>query len=356
MISQRAKAVGYLETLQKFAASRLDKEVAAGRARYEDVLPATALSPGMTSEEVKKLSRTYSHTPAAPSDLAQHRELNQRLFNAQIARPDAVIGADVTGRSPLSLEPKAYSYAERTPGVRKDSYDVEVGPRTGRYLRMMAEKRDANVAQNALSRAPSRLPPSHPMDATLNLSALQHELGEVEAMKSRHSYPHASHAGIEPTLRELMAVRADPEAYGVVDAVTHMSAGTGVPDDDILFAKLHKQVGGTGNSPVQPGTRRARALERRLTANASQLMPATRREHILDQLNELSDVAGTRIPAKRIGFVPEELYDALAKAQIPAATSLNVRGKVFNMPRQRLHLKDPALNALARRYIATGRL
>lgn len=356
MFPARAKELGYLETLGKFAASRLDKEVAAGRARYEDVLPATALSPGMTPEEVKKLSRTYSHTPAAPPDLARHRELNQRLFNAQLARPGALVRADVTGSAPLSFEPRTYAFAERTPGVRHDSFDVEVSPRSGRYLRMMAEKRDANIAQNALARAPSRLPPSHPMDATLNLSALQHELGEVEAMTSRHSYPHASHAGIEPTLRELMAVRADPEAYGVTDAVTHMYAGTGVPDDDILFAKLHKQVGGTGNAPVQPGTRRARALEKRLVANAGQLMPATRREHILDQLNELSDVAGTGIPAKRIGFVPDELYDALAKAQIPAATPLNMRGKVFNMPRQRLRLKDPALNALARRYIATGRL
>lgn len=355
MFPARAKELGYLETLGKFAASRLDKEVAAGRARYEDVLPARHIPPGASQEDLKRISRAYSHTPAFNPSIARHRDMNARLFAAQTARPEALVGPGVTVSTPKTRAPGTilpFSGHD----LRTAPLHVEVSPRSGQFYRMMADTFDPELAERTLARAPSRLPAAHPMDATLNLSALQHEFGEVEALRKNTTMPHASHAGIEPLLRERLAVRHDPEAHYALEQMRGINQFVGVPDDDLLFTRLHKQVGGTGNTPVQPGTRRARALEQRMRAAVPQMLPETRREHVLDQLNALSGVAGTDRAPQRVGALPDELYDALTRAVPTTGEGAIRRGAATDTLRKRLRIQNPELNTLVKRYIAKGRL
>lgn len=356
MLTSRAHTLGYLLVLEKVAASRIDKEVAAGRARYEDLVPGYLRQHMGTPEAAKQTYRTYTQWPGYHPNMPAHREMNERLLPAQAARPDAAVGPGVSVSMPKSKAPATYYPAGRGVDYRTAPLKIEVSPRSGQYLRMMEETFDPELAERTLAKAPARLPAPHPMDATLNLATLQHEFGEAEALRKPVTSPHASHAGIEPLLRERMAVRQDPEAFHVLTQMRRQNKALGVPDDDLVFDRLYKQMGGTGASPIQPGTRRARALEEALQAHPERLLDETRREHVLDQLNAFSAVSGTGQKPQRVGMVPQELYDALAKELPTEGAEAIRRGNVVDTVRRKLRVKNPDVNALVKRYIQRGRL
>jgi hypothetical protein len=101
---------------------------------------------------------------------------------------------------------------------------------------------------------------SNGVDDTVRFGALRHELGEVKDMLRGAPAPHATHAGVTPILEERLAIHGDRAASSVFNAM--QSSG-----DNAEVARLIKQVGGVGGHQVQPGTRRARALERLVQKN-----------------------------------------------------------------------------------------
>lgn len=278
----------------KQAASRLDKEVAAGRVTYEDVVPpemrkALAAKP---VEDQKRVSRAFGQQPAykAPGDLAKHRALNQSLFNAQTKNPNMPRVEVFRDTSEAMVMPLLNSMSDK---YSKVPVVIGMPENPGGALR------DAGTLKVPAKKKSGPMPPptSAPVDKTLNLSAIQHELGEVESLRSPRLQPHASHMGIEPILRENAALHGDAAAYNIMQAARSEHA------DDALVAKLHKQVGGTGSSPVQPGTRRARAMADRLEAAVPQLSERARSAMAYAQLH-----AG---PEQVVSGLPEPLVAKL---------------------------------------------
>lgn len=357
MLTDRARDYGFLSIFEKIAASRLDKEVAAGRARYEDFMPKGYTTPKIPADDVKRLSRAYAREIPENPQIARHRKLNRLLTQARLARPDVVADPGVTTTQHLTKSPATYMPIERGVDLRTAPLLIEHSPRAGQFVRTLAmnPQKDPETLEGMLAKAPSRLRPPHPVDDTLNLAMLEHEFGEAQAMRKDVLHPHASHAGVEPLLREQLAVRQDPSASKWLQQMRTMYEGV-TPDDDHLFARLYRQAGGTPNAPIQPDTRRAQALERMLTAHRSDLLPDTRREHVLDQLNAFSSSVGDARAPQRVGPLPDELYAALSRELPTTGESAIRRGTATDTLRKRLRVNSPELNAMIKRYIKWGRV
>lgn len=121
------------------------------------------------------------------------------------------------------------------------------------------------------------LGPAKPVDSTLRFAVGQHELGEAAEMLRKTPRPHASHIGVEPILREQIAMMGD------ADAVRAMSSARQGHPDDALVQKLIRRAGGTPDSPLPLGGRQQRAVERMLDSNVQNLHPASRQKAIMSQ-------------------------------------------------------------------------
>lgn len=252
--SKLKKAAARLQL--KMAASRLDKEVKAGRVRYEDTLPRVQdallredlrefesrgklLDPKDRSLEQKRLLRQVRnahHTPLeaqyrSPADqraLGIRRDLNSAVVKNHFSRKGKDLG--------VSLSPGD------TPGMTM--YHPRVTPKP---IVMMEQK------PTQLGRIVPIAPGS---EGTTSRAILMHEVGEAREFQRGKLIPHASHAGMEPILQENLHTVGDPDAQRTFG---HLRRDGG--DDGFIQKKL-RQVGHLPDSPVQPGTRRAKALDK----------------------------------------------------------------------------------------------
>lgn len=101
------------------------------------------------------------------------------------------------------------------------------------------------------------------MGPTERASVLAHELGEVaetsRGMQGKSITPHASHMGLEPLLREDMELVGHPTASRNNQ---RLRMGAEASEGDVLVAKAKRQAGFLPDQPIQPGTRRAAAVQR----------------------------------------------------------------------------------------------
>ncbi len=264
----------FADELQKLAASRVDKEIAAGRLQYHDFLPHVPQGqvPGFMEPVFKRQMRSEFHAPAAvPADqLARRRALNARVGVAQAAHPDlpgvkvhdeVAPGMGVGYASGNVFAPKE--------GPRMVRSLTENSPATGqaKFVFAATAPREHPLRERAMA-AP------HPMDPTVQRGLQQHELGEhAEALRLGAGRPaafNASHLGTEPILRESQAVQGDPDAVGTFRKLRSMH-----PDDAYVQKKL-RSVGATPDHPVPLGGKQHRALDRILSRSAPQLSPQTR--------------------------------------------------------------------------------
>lgn len=247
----------------KEAASRLDKEVLEGNVTYSDVDPSLPKSMGRSA-----IGKAYTRdaalrpTVATPDQLSRKRTLDSALFrNAHRAEnADWLHNAHVPGIGPATGGGQVH--APSTSGQFLRTFQRPFFGKTRAALST------ASTAYQPLERV---LTKRHGQDSTLNRAILEHELGEKNVMSGKIRHDHASHAGVEPILRENLILKGDHEAAGTMQAVRRSG------HDDALVQRLVKQVGGTPESPLPVGGRHQRALERRLEANAGNLAKDTRR-------------------------------------------------------------------------------
>lgn len=319
----------------KIAASTIDREVAAGRARYEDVLPA-AWREGVPAKEMKARYRQYVHDAAEHPDIARHRKLNAHLLEAQLAQPSIAAGVpNVTATKVRTRDSATYA----SPGyARGEPLHIEYNPRAGQISRLP-------YAAEWHLRNPARMPAAAPVDASLGLGVLQHEFGEAQALRSAKLHPYSSHAGVEPYLRQAMALRQDPLAARIF-------AEQG-GDSDMLIDQAHRRMGGTSSNPVQPGTRRARALEREWERMIPQFAPADRKGMITDFLRTQQAPAGT---APTVAGIPEELRAAIMQSGAVAPTTPVKKALPGARVPSSLRGLQGTAKDLARKFIRAGKL
>jgi hypothetical protein len=226
---------------------------------------------------------------------------------------------------------------------------------TGRFLRTYGENGPVSGTVRALAYGRSGderfLAKRKGVDATLDHAGLQHELGEVHEMndakrkvpvqgadgkpardargmvqleEKRVVHPHASHLGVSPILREDMAVMHDPEARDLMDKVRQRHP------DDAHVAKLKRQMGYHPNSPIQPGTRAARALEDRLAATSKKLHSETKMKNVMNQVMQPNGAVVRTAPGGAAEAATEVMNSGshFTKTIMEAAKEKGFRGRL----------------------------
>lgn len=262
----------------KYAASRLDKEVAAGRIQYSDVLSPDAAKPAsgfqhwraaLTKPKPagKAEVRAALASPAERSavELEKTRRLNSALTRAGIAAPEGTYGEGVTVINKLmpGMGPATIGIGGRA--------SVHTTPGAGGFMRQATAGRRRDVFKAlAGTMSPRFLPTPVGQDASLGLSVLHHELGEASEFGKDRIAPHASHMGVEPLVRERFALSNDPEAFKTMHRIR------GIHPDDELVQKAMRQVGATPGAPIPIGGKAHRALDRILSRKGKELTPQAR--------------------------------------------------------------------------------
>lgn len=260
-----ASALRILLEMQKEAASRLDREIRAGNLQYHDIDPSIPQGqmPAVLEPVAKQKSRAALAAPAAvaPSALARRRDLNDRITKAQLASSGAALGvpgATMSGQMVMGMGPA-------TMGTT-----VHTDQNAGRFARSIMQGPIGQIRAVAGTMDPSLLPSARPVDSTLNRAIFQHELGEAAEMRRPVVAPHASHLGVEPIVREQLAVAGDPEAVQALSQMRQMHP------DDRFVQKAVRSVGGTPDSPISLGGKQHRALDRVLARSGEELSPLAR--------------------------------------------------------------------------------
>lgn len=307
------------QQLRKVAASRLDKEVSAGNVSYSDVdqrIPRPMGSSGMA----KRISRAEGMAPAArtPEQVNRTRTLNNALFKNQhllSGRDVAIPQVPQTDRLLNSTPNKVVLHNElmlnKGLGTAiNDGVAHAYAPNTGgQYLRTGLKPLGSYRAQ--LGTMSSNLEKNWlldptAVDKTLNYVALQHELGEADLAGSRSVTPFASHFGVQPVLREQLALRGDPEAQEIAANVRRKN-----PDDVLMQRKL-REAGSTPDRPLPVEGRASRTLERNIAKQPMQLSRKARTgalgmyaEDVMQQLK----IPGS--PIRNVTTVPNHVRDAV---------------------------------------------
>lgn len=255
--------------LSKLAASRLDKEIAAGRLRYSDVMPGIPDSyQGSEAEPgLKRWLRDQMSAPAevAPEALARRRALNQKLYAARFAHPDV---------------PGVTMQKKLMPGLGAGMVvnQVFAPEESARFARTLEKpygpyRALGSTLHPALPK--HLLTESAPQDATMNRAILEHELGEANTMhrattRKGMAAPFASHLGSEPIIRENLAALGDPAAQAAIAQMRQRHP------DDAYVQRLIRQAGGTPDAPIPLHGRQHRAIEAALAKHPEQLAQQTR--------------------------------------------------------------------------------
>lgn len=320
--------------LSKLAASRIDKEIAAGRLRYSDVMPDVPEGGvGSIFEPfLKRRMRAEMSAPSevAPEALARRRALNQKLYEARFAHPD-VPGVKMQ----KTLAPGLGA------GMLLDS--VYAPDTSARFVRTL--DRPFGVSR-ALGSTLHPAIPEHLLtgavaeDPTLNRAILEHELGEASTMnravaRKGMAAPFASHLGSEPIIRENLALAGDPEALATMAKLRQRHP------DDAYVQKLVRQAGGTPDAPIPLHGKQHRAIEAALAKHPEQLTKQTRSKAVnLSALGQLPvsyvpeavSEEMRRIPPKVEGFMRSPSLrsglDFVRSLNIPAAQKFIRTGRI----------------------------
>jgi hypothetical protein len=275
--------------ITKEAASRIDKALAAGQLAFKDVMPGLPTPRKDTFGAVsgwKKLWRDNVHapTPRSAEELARTRALNAAKAE-QAVHNTGVRGVKVVrdnGTEHLHGHGPHVAMNQSRRGNMRAVVPASAASDARESL---------HLADTVMSRAPKKLtaskapkrqaidgtvrstPLNAPEDSTLMHAITQHEIGEARTLKKVRGTeyaPHANHLGVEPTLRENIAVVDDPAAQEVMGRIR------GMHPDDAHVQRLVRQVGGTHDSPIPLEGRRANALHRRLRATQGALSSDSR--------------------------------------------------------------------------------
>lgn len=244
---------------QKTAASRLDKEVARGTVGYHQVDPSIPTSLGRSGFG-KGLSRISANAPAeaAPAAVDRRRALNSALFRNQHATGTALKNEMLPGLGPATLA---------IPGQIPVVYAPDTA---GQFMRSASGGSFGKFRAGAGTVKPELLPVRKPVDATLNHAVMQHELGERSLATGNAFHLNASHFGVEPIVRENLALVGDPEAQRAMGKLRQGHS------DDKLVQRLSRQVGAHPNSPIPLGGKQHKALTGALERNAGKLHKGTK--------------------------------------------------------------------------------
>lgn len=266
---------GYADVLAKFAASRIDKALAAGQVAFKDVMPKIKTPVGAEElKQWKQLHRSVAQSPAPRprAEVARTRALNRAKYE-QATKNTGVPGVSVS-RAPGPEEYIGVPFAQRVPGTVQ-AHVPDDAPELMRYTAISSARR---VQPRDGSRDFDRMPRPHggtkipeanlaaprtpAADPSILHATTQHEIGEARTLvgaPGTRMVPHASHLGVEPTLRENLALLGDPTAQRIFGALRK-----GNPDD-ARVKRLIAQMGGTPDAPIPLDSRRSRALEKQLT-------------------------------------------------------------------------------------------
>lgn len=222
----------------KIALARWQKELARGAITLKD----------LGAHSVEQARANFASAPMLEgAALDRMRKLAPLKTKAQAAFFNKV------PRMSVRLEPGMSSAGSASPGLL--GLRINVGDNSGTGLR--------NHLATAINGGRSSGFDPIPADGVSRFGVFRHELGEAkELMRSNRPAWHATHAGITPLLEERMAVQGDPIANTVFEGIRHLD-----PEDELAGEAL-KRVGGVGGHLVQPGTRRARALEKYMAQKA----------------------------------------------------------------------------------------
>lgn len=321
--------------LSKLAASRIDKEIAAGRLRYSDVMPDVPEGGvGSIFEPfLKRRMRAEMSAPSevAPEALARRRALNQKLYEARFAHPD-VPGVKMQ----KTLAPGLGA------GMLLDS--VYAPDTSARFVRTL--DRPFGVSR-ALGSTLHPAIPEHLLtgavaeDPTLNRAILEHELGEASTMnravaRKGMAAPFASHLGSEPIIRENLALAGDPEALATMAKLRQRHP------DDAYVQKLVRQAGGTPDAPIPLHGKQHRAIEAALARAPERLAPQSRQKAV--NMSMMTNLPISYLPeevAASVQGVPEKMMNFTKKPSLRGALDL---GKALT--------SSPATT----RFIRTGRI
>lgn len=305
----------------KFAATRYDREVAAGNIDYFDV--ADRVGVDVNDYDLDELKRTIRPGLRAPSEPTESSlGLKRRLSSAALApTSERQLAARIStyqrnAAGQLPSQPASYLY---DPTSYRAAFDgnLHVGGNAPSLLRSYSQGglgawRAAFAAdtQDIARRAHGQLNSVNPQlanafaqtwnraappvanqasDATLRRAIQLHEVGEqadllgapaqdAKALRSRPQIsqpaPHSSHAGVTPLVNERIALQGDPYAFADMQAARSVNAG------DALAAKRYTQMGGTYDRPIPQQGRQHRALERSV-ARDFDLLPRAERLPVL---------------------------------------------------------------------------
>lgn len=301
----------FCDETAKIAASRVDREIRAGRLQYHDIDPAIPAGPmpRVLEPVAKQRTRALLSAPAPvdPDTLARRRALNERVHSAQLAASGENLGLPGTKIENKFFPGMGPATAPDLPGGGVVHPRVFSSEKAGPLVREMASGGLGPYRALRGTFKPETLTSSHPMDATLNRGVLQHELGEAAELGKKTIAPFASHLGPEPILREQLHVMGDPEAIGVMAKARRMNP------DDHMVQKMVRQVGGTPDSPIPVGGRQHRALDRLLAGSGTKLSPAARMKSL--QL-------GTALPGKEISHMPASARSEVLNQIRPLVSTL----------------------------------
>lgn len=299
----------------KIAASRIDKEIASGNLQYADVMPDVPRGqmPKIMDPVMKRKMRSEMAAPAprAPEEVSRTRALNEAVHRNQVTTsPKHVAMEQAEGHAaPPAIHNKHIQ--GMGPGFHP-MLGVHAPDTSGQFLRSATNGTLGKLRAGVGTWKPELLPQRQPVDATLNRAVLEHELGEASEFASTQSSagatagaagrpnakgvnPFSSHLGSEPILRENLVSHGDPEAQHLMAKVRQLHP------DDAYVQRLVRQMGGTPDAPIPLDSRRARALEDRLSQSATQLAPQTRQTALM------RDMA---LDGK-VRYVPEEVRETL---------------------------------------------
>ena len=225
-------------------ADALTRAVREGRLSKKDLPWDTGFLEDLLGDEKRKY-REGVHAPAVrtPAELERRRAIQDKRFNVFARKPE-MLSPDAAG---TKVHTSTFGSMASVPGM---------GPRTnmsgGKVHIGMSPLDEALVAPMTGTHGP--------MNKTLRTSVLAHEIGEAAEMnraaRGGSITPHATHLGLEPIIREGVELTGDHEA---VAGMRKLRLGH---SDDKRVQDALRSVGHHPDVPIQPGTRRAKALQR----------------------------------------------------------------------------------------------
>lgn len=303
------------DEFMKISATRYEKAIREGALSRGDVTPGVPELPGPLGVISRKMTRDQlaSPAPVASEALEKTRALKDKLHKAQVMGAEHIVPG-TTG----TTEAFPGVFAGMVPKTFGGGH-IGVPEESGQFLRglsggLRSKVRALQVVQpNNTVPVEKLLPARAPVDSTLNHAVTQHELGESSAFQSKVVRPNGSHLGVEPILREQIALRGDPEATG------HMNKMRLQSNDDAHVQKLIRRAGGTPDAPLAVGGKQQRAVERMLDKSPAQLDAPARFKALM-----LRD-AGMEAP-----YVPKGVpgLQELAAAGKAVKAAPGIRGKL----------------------------